>query len=1006
MTDRKIVMISSTARDLPLHREQVRHACERAGFAPHEMMEHGTAESASPTEVSLRMVDNCEVYVLILAFRYGTVPPGQDLSLTEMEYNRAIASKKHVLIFVAHPQHPITIADVETGAGAAKLQAFKDRIGEAHVTAFFKSPEDLRAAAFEALDRLSKALQSEGPEEAAVTKLHRRSAIPLPPEPYVAHPYTLLQTRELVGRQAELNTLSDWVAKPGSPAFGARVLALVAIGGMGKSALTWKWFKDIAPNEMKPLAGRMWWSFYESDATFENFIIRALCYVSGESEDEVRRRPWHEREALLLKHLDEAPHLIVLDGLERALIAYHRFDASSLADDAYDRRTANYVANAVGLPPSAAQSFTGEHRLRNTIDPRASQFLKRLSQVGRSRILISTRLYPYALQLPTGHTTPGSFAYFLGGLTDGGAVELWRSLKVSGSRAELIPIFRSVNCHPLLIQVFAGLIANYRKAPGDFARWKADHPAFGLGDMLDGQARARIISVALDGLSPKLLDALQTIVASRMPASYAMLEALLLGLDKAFETPQVLDQALIELEDRGLIGWDREANRYDAHPIVRDIVWKLASTNSQHAVLTALDAYFEPMSVPDDDEVENIADLAPAIERYHTLVGLGRVDDAFALFRDRLDDATQFRLALHRERISWLERLFAEDGLAIPKLSAQRDQALLFNSLAHSYRSTGQMQLAIELFRRSLEIYCKEKDEESQSVLLANLANAQIDTGDLYSCAVDVDAALAMVNHLDDRYFENAALIPRGRLSNALGERLRSNIALNRALKIARVKGSSGHTSIALIFLAERACYFGQFEKALDFADQAWPIATKLKFELHFAIAGLLRGRAALGEGRLDVADESLNRAIARARLANLTDVELRASINLAQLDLERELPTQARRRIDDIWEAANLGPFRLEQADAYNVLFAIEMKMGNRQAAIDAARKAYERSWCDGPPYAYHWGLKTAKANLDSVGEPYPAMPAFDPSAQKPWSEVDINPHDEFWIDPDKLEN
>ena len=32
MTPRKVVMISSTARDLPKHREQVRLACERAGF--------------------------------------------------------------------------------------------------------------------------------------------------------------------------------------------------------------------------------------------------------------------------------------------------------------------------------------------------------------------------------------------------------------------------------------------------------------------------------------------------------------------------------------------------------------------------------------------------------------------------------------------------------------------------------------------------------------------------------------------------------------------------------------------------------------------------------------------------------------------------------------------------------------------------------------------------------------------------------------------------------------
>src|SRR5207247_2470447 len=119
--------------------------------------------------------------------------------------------------------------------------------------------------------------------------------------------------------------------------------------------------------------------------------IRALCYVSGETEEEVRKRPWQDREALLLKELNEKPYLFVLDGLERILIAYNTMDASRLADDDYDHRTANWVAGASGLPATAAQSFVGQHRLRQTTDPRAGAFLQKLSQIARSRILISTR---------------------------------------------------------------------------------------------------------------------------------------------------------------------------------------------------------------------------------------------------------------------------------------------------------------------------------------------------------------------------------------------------------------------------------------------------------------------------------------------------------------------------------------------------------------------------------------------------------------------------------------
>src|ERR671917_1116863 len=158
---------------------------------------------------------------------------------------------------------------------------------------------------------------------------------------------------------------------------------------------------------MTPLAGRMWWSFYESDATFENFVTRALAYVTRRPLSEVQQTPAPERESQLLAALDREPFLLVLDGLERILIAYARMDAAHLSDDDYDRRTANFVADAYGLPASAAQSFTGEHRLRKTADPRAGAFLRKLANVRATRILLSTRLYPAELQKVTGEPLPG-----------------------------------------------------------------------------------------------------------------------------------------------------------------------------------------------------------------------------------------------------------------------------------------------------------------------------------------------------------------------------------------------------------------------------------------------------------------------------------------------------------------------------------------------------------------------------------------------------------------------
>jgi len=86
---------------------------------------------------------------------------------------------------------------------------------------------------------------------AVALDLHPTSGIPAPPEPYVAHPYTLLRPRRFVGRQRELHRLTDWIVKP-EKVNHARVLCIVGLGGMGKSALAWHWFREIAPQELAP----------------------------------------------------------------------------------------------------------------------------------------------------------------------------------------------------------------------------------------------------------------------------------------------------------------------------------------------------------------------------------------------------------------------------------------------------------------------------------------------------------------------------------------------------------------------------------------------------------------------------------------------------------------------------------------------------------------------------------------------------------------------------------
>ena len=96
-----------------------------------------------------------------------------------------------------------------------------------------------------------------------------------------------------------------------------------------------------------------------------------------------------------------------------------------------------------------------------------------------------------------------------------------------------------------------------------------------------------------------------------------------------------------------------------------------------------------------------------------------------------------------------------------------------------------------------------------------------------------------------------------------------------------------------------------------------------------------------------------------------LVQEELPALVALAELRRHQGDPAAARDLLDDVWEPAERGPYPLIHADAFNVLAQIERDAGNIEAAIEAATQAYRLAWCDGPPYAYHWGLEAARAHL-----------------------------------------
>jgi tetratricopeptide (TPR) repeat protein len=1026
MADRLSVMVSSTAKDLPEHRRQLIEACQRVGLFPLPM-EHLPADPADAATVSVRMVDEADVYVGVFAYRYGYVPPGSDVSVTEMEYNRAVERGLPCLIFFMHEEHKVTPRDVETGPGAEKLARLKERIGKAHVAQSFKSPEDLRGHAIHSLEALQKQLREAKGGEPEPIRFHPVSVIPRPPEPYIAHAYALLQTGKLIGRQAELTALTDWVTGQGDLARVA-LLAVVAIGGMGKSALTWHWFQTVAEQEWPAarrgkLEGRLWWSFYESDAHFENFVLRALAYVLGRPEADVRKEvpSLHEQAEALLRELDRRPFLLVLDGLERILAAYAGANAAHLCDDErLDDETANRIGESYGLPAGAGQTVVGRHPQRRTADPRAGQFLRRLAGVRASRVLASSRLFPSDLQTNTGHAWPGSGAVFLTGLSEIDALDLWRAFGARGSREQLLPVLDTFGRHPLLIQVLAGVVAEFRDAPGDFDVWRQTNPDFRVFGLPLVQVRSHVLEHALRGLTEAQRNVLHTVAGFRMPVSIATLRALLVAAEQPSREPAEssapkkgkrtkkpegrkslfrsfgeLDAALTVLEDRGLLGWDRRANRYDLHPIVRGVVWEGLDEPTRRGVRQAQHSHFAAVPTPAWTRVESLDDLTPAVELFHALLDLGRYDDAFEVFRHRLEEATLWRLSAGRQSVAMLERLFPDGLDQPPRLDSARRRSNTLNALAQGYYFTGRPKAAAEFFAHAERIDRAEGDDRELAVGLANRSHAERCAGLLQNAEAAACEAVERSRLSKGRFDEGISLLSIGLVFAAHGAVSNAQTAYARAQRIFRREKEPQSEGLIHTCRAELVARTGDLDLAQRDVDRAERLAAVRRHAMDFIRVSRLQGTFAIRRGDLATADRRLSEALSHCRACDAKEEELATLIALAELRHRQGRTEEATELLDQFWEPAELGPYPLFHADALNLLARIERDAGHRDAA-DAATEAYRKAWCDGPPYAYYWGLRDARQLLAQLGAPEPDMPPFDPSRYPPIPHIKIDPPDE----------
>ncbi len=150
------VYVSSTFIDLEGHRAALKIALEKVRYDV-DCMEKYTAFDQRPLDRCLADVAAADVYVLLIAHRYGYRPPEnnpQRRSITQLEYEQASSHGKPRLVFTVDRKKEWLPDWIDSGDDAIDLAAFRAEVETKHGVERFTTPDQLASLVLQALQAL------------------------------------------------------------------------------------------------------------------------------------------------------------------------------------------------------------------------------------------------------------------------------------------------------------------------------------------------------------------------------------------------------------------------------------------------------------------------------------------------------------------------------------------------------------------------------------------------------------------------------------------------------------------------------------------------------------------------------------------------------------------------------------------------------------------------------------------------------------------------------------
>lgn len=852
------------------------------------------------------------------------------------------------------------------------------------------------------------------PRTATVPTTH---GIPTPPAFYAEPDY--IGSHKFVGRVRELEELTDW-ANPADP---TNLLLFEAIGGNGKSILTWEWTKNHAlaarPAD-KPWAGRFWYSFYERGAIMADFCQRALAYMTGRPLEEFAKKKTVELKDELLAQLHARPWLLILDGLERILVAYHRIDAAEVRDEEANTPTDKIV----------------NRNPCDAIRDEDNDFLRALAAAAPSKLLVSSRLTPRVLLNPSGQPIPGAKRITLPGLRPPDAEALLHSCGIDG-KSDAIQSYLTANCdnHPLVIGILGGLITNYLPARGDFDAWSAapdGGAALNLARLDIIQRRNHILAAAIKELPDASRQLLSTLALLTDSVDYETLQAFNPHLPPELEelerptppeedwdwkfsddeekaelrnvyeaalvrwreyeksvqarlasvefrtAPKKLQDTVTDLEQRGLLQWDGRLRKYDLHPVVRGVAsGAMASADRERHGRRVVDHFTAQPHRP-YEEAETLEDVRSGLHVVRTLLNLGHYRQAADACCSDLGYALLFNLNAYAEVLSLLKPFFPNGWEELPKDVAAGDSSYLANDAAIALHFCGEPAAALAANGAGLRANLEAEDCATTATKLRNISTHLTAQNRLAQALRANSLALEVATISENREGVFTGHLDLFANQSRLGRWAEAAATWSLLDPMGRIWDRAVYRpGMAEWLYAEFHFWYGSLQEA-DLAE-AERLAVQGKDRRIIRDLHRLRGDWRLTRGEWAPAAASYQDAVRLARESGLTDAEYETGLALAKHHLGQLANPRE--------EAERLAQLR---DPAHRLLAQLWLALGDPEQAKHHALAAYKWAWADGEPYVWRYGLTQTTELLQQMNVPIPTLPPYDPAKDEklPWED------------------